>query len=283
MWSPIARASNRARNRSFIPATTVAPPTTDDNPGGLERDDGSDPRHRADVGCASGDDRGPSSDPEVLEGGAGTGRAGADAPRTRKGHGRIGAAGYPHARCTRVEHDRAQVGDTCAQCSHGRLYRLREPERIVRITGQPPLAAHTWELDRLRCSGCGGVFTAPAPIAAQGPKYDERAVAILTLLRHRLGTPLHRLDRLQRSLETPVPASTQWEVVRDHVDAVAPVHEELRRRAASGRVLHNDDTSVRILELMGKRRAELVARGELPDPDRTGLFTTGIVSITADG
>jgi hypothetical protein len=34
---------------------------------------------------------------------------------------------------------------------------------------------------------------------------------------------------------------------------------------------------------MGKRRAELVAQGELPDPDRTGLFTTGIVSVTADG
>jgi len=34
---------------------------------------------------------------------------------------------------------------------------------------------------------------------------------------------------------------------------------------------------------MGKRRAELVAHGELPDPDRTGLFTTGFVSITADG
>jgi hypothetical protein len=33
---------------------------------------------------------------------------------------------------------------------------------------------------------------------------------------------------------------------------------------------------------MGKRGAELVAQGELPDPDRTGLFTTGIVSITAD-
>ena len=37
-------------------------------------------------------------------------------------------------------------------------------------------------------------------------------------------------------------------------------------------MLHNDDTSVRILELMGKRRAELVAQGELPDPDRTGLL-----------
>jgi len=80
-----------------------------------------------------------------------------------------------------------------------------------------------------------------------------------------------------------VPASTQWEVVRDRVDAVVPVHDELCRCAASGRVLHNDDTSVRILEFMGKRRAELVAHDELPDPDRTGLFTTGFVSITTDG
>jgi len=75
---------------------------------------------------------------------------------------------------------------------------------------------------------------------AQGSKYDERAAAIMALLRYRVGTPLHRLDRLQRNLETPVPASTQWEVVRDHVDAVVPVHDELGRRAASGRLLHND-------------------------------------------
>ena len=268
------------------PANDDAPTTTADDRGDLGEDkhaDGSDPRQRGNDGCASGDDRGPSSDPEVAEGRAGIERAGADAPRRRKGHGRIGAAAYPHARCTRVEHDRAQVGDTCRQCSHGKLYRLREPERIVRITGQPPLAAHAWELDRLRCSGCGGVFTAPAPAEAQGSKYDERAVAMLALLRYRVGTPLHRLDRLQRNLETPVPASTQWEVVRDHVDVLVPVHDELCRRGACGRVLHNDDTSVRILEFMGKRRAELVARGELPDPDRTGLFTTGIVSSTADG
>jgi DNA-directed RNA polymerase subunit RPC12/RpoP len=111
---------------------------------------------------ATKDDRGSTPEPEVPEGRVAAEESGADAPRTRKGHGRIGAAAYPHARCTHVEHDRAHVGDTCPQCSHGRLYRLREPERIVPITGQPPLAAHTWEVDRLRCSGCGGVFTAPA-------------------------------------------------------------------------------------------------------------------------
>ena len=266
------------------PANDEAPPSTAggrDDLGEDARDGDSDRRDRMGDGGATSDDLGPSADPP--DGRAGAEGGGADASGRRKGHGRIGAAAYPHASRTHVEHDRAHVGDTCPQCSHGTLYPLREPERIVRITGQPPLVARTWELERLRCSGCCGVFTAPAPPEAQGPKYDERAAAMMSLLRYGVGTPLHRLARLQRNLETPVPASTQWEVVRDRVDAVVPVHDELCRRAASGRVLHNDDTSVRILEFMGKRRAELVANGELPDPDRTGLFTTGFVSITADG
>jgi hypothetical protein len=44
--------------------------------------------------------------------------------------------------------------------------------------------------------------------------------------------------------------------------------------------LHNDDTYARVLEFMGERRAELLRNGELPAPDRVGLFTTGIVSFT---
>jgi Transposase IS66 family len=228
------------------PANDEALPTTTagrDDLGEDERDDGGDSRDRADDGCAPGDGHSVTPDPEVHGGREGAREGDAGALRTRKGHGRIAAAAYRHAGCTHVAHDRAHVGDTCPECSHGTLYRLREPERIVRITGQPPLVAHTWELDRLRCSGCGGVFTATAPTEAQGCKYDERAIAMMSLLRYGTGMPLHRLDRLQRNLETPVPASTQWEAVRDHVDAVAPVHDELCRQAASGRVLHNDDTS----------------------------------------
>ena len=267
------------------PANDEAPTRADD--GGDSVDDLGDDERDARGVDAGTDDPGtgtecaPTGDPEV--GGRKAGNAQADAPRTRKGHGRIGAAAYPHARCVHVEHDRMHVGDTCPGCSRGTLYLLREPQRIVRIVGQPPLVAHAWDIDRLRCSGCGNVFSAPAPPEALKPKYDETAVAMMALLRYGAGMPLNRLDRLQRNLETPVPASTQWEVVRDHVDAFAPVHDELKRRAASGRVMHNDDTSVRILELMGKRRAELLERGELPDPDRTGLFTTGVVSFTDAG
>jgi len=40
---------------------------------------------------------------------------------------------------------------------------------------------------------------------------------------------------------------------------------------------------VRILALLGKRRAKLVALGTVENPERTGLHTTGVVSITGDG
>jgi hypothetical protein len=206
-----------------------------------------------------------------------------DAHPKRKGHGRIGASEYPDARRIHVEHDRLHAGDACPGCAHGKLYCLREPARIVRIIGQAPLAATAWECDRLRCSGCGDVFTARAPAEALKPKYDETAVGMMGLLRYGTGMPLHRLGRLQHNLKTPVPASTQWEVTRDHVGALEPVFDELSRRAAGGRVQYNDDTSMRILALMGKRRSELLQAGQLPDPERTGLFTTAVVSDTDDG
>ena len=42
-------------------------------------------------------------------------------------------------------------------------------------------------------------------------------------------------------------------------------------------MIHNDDTTAKILELMGKRREKAVVP-EVP-PNRTGIFTSGIVSV----
>ncbi len=201
----------------------------------------------------------------------------------RKGHGKIPARHYQDARHVAVGHECLRVGDGCPECARGKLYRLSEPATFVRIVGQAPLVALCWDCERLRCGGCGHVFTALAPQEAQGPKYASSAASMMALLRYGAGMPLHRLERLERNLGTPLPASTQWEVVRDRVDAVVPVYNELRRRAAEGSVLHNDDTHARILELMGKRRADLEAAGKLDDPERTGLFTTGVVATTSAG
>lgn len=214
--------------------------------------------------------------------GDGGGAAAAGAERKRQGHGRHAAAAYD-AHHIAVPHETLHPGDLCPGCVQGNLYRLAHPAPWLRIFGQAPLIAECWDCERLRCGTCGQVFTASPPAEAQGPKYAESAASMMALLRYGMGLPLNRLARLQESLGVPVPASTQWEVVLAQVVVLRPVYGELAQRAADGSVVHNDDTFMRILEFMGKRRARLLASGQLPDPERTGLFTTAIVSITAAG
>lgn len=195
------------------------------------------------------------------------------------GHGRHAASDYPDATHIPVRHESLRAGDRCPSCGRGTLFSLKEPARFLRIVGQPPLVAVCWDCERLRCSACGIVHTAVAPCEAQGEKYSESAAAMIATQRYGLGVPFHRLEQLQRHLVTPVPASTQWDVILARVQEVYPAFRELVRLGAQGSVVHNDDTYVRILELMGKRRATLLRNGALPNPERTGLFTTGIVAI----
>jgi transposase len=199
-----------------------------------------------------------------------------------KGHGRIPGSAY-ECESTPVPHPTLCRGQQCPACAHGSLYLLPEPAEVVRVFGQAPLIARRWECECLRCCGCGHVYTAPLPAEAQGPKYSESAAGMMITARYGMGMPLLRLETMQRLLGVPVPASTQWEVARDHVQEVLRVYDVLASLAANASLIHNDDTYVRILELMGKRRSKLVAAGALYLPDRTGLFTTGIVARTAAG
>jgi transposase len=204
-----------------------------------------------------------------------------DKPR-RKGHGRIAGSAY-QGTTVPVPHPTLGKGMRCPACAHGSLYDLSTPSSTVRIFGQPPLVALRWDCASLRCNGCQQVFTAPLPEQARGPKHDETAAAVMVVLRYGMGMPLHRLEMMQQWLGVPVPASTQWEIAKGHLPEVLPVYDVLVSLAANAPVLHNDDTYVRILELMGKRRRKLVAAGEFFLPERTGLFTTGIVARTEAG
>jgi hypothetical protein len=203
------------------------------------------------------------------------------AKKKPKGHGRVAAADYRAAEHIAVAHESLRPGDPCLRCEKGSLHSLPKPAPMLRITGQSPLVATCWDCQRLRCATCGVVYTARAPEEAQGKKFDETASSMIAILRYGAGMPFHRLDHLQRDLDTPLPASTQWDVVNVGVVLVEPAYDELKRLAAQGHVLHNDDSYMRVLEFMGKRRAKLVAAGRLPDPERTGLFTTAIVSVVA--
>jgi transposase len=196
---------------------------------------------------------------------AGKPEASASAPA---GHGRNGAAAFTGANQVAVAHATLHSGDQCPECRQGKVYRQKEPATLVRFVGHAPLEATVFEMERLRCNACGEVFTADEPDAAGPAKYDETAVAMIALLKYGTGVPFKRLERLQGQLGMPLPATTQWELMETAAKPFRPVLEELIRQAAQGSVMHNDDTSMRILRLTRE-----------PDDKRTGTFTSGIVSI----
>jgi hypothetical protein len=269
--------SEKTRDLMDSEETTVIPPSA---PPGVGRATDESPSAAAPTGDASND-----AEPPEAAGIGGTATTTLQpqppAKKKRKGHGRVAAADYLAAEHIAVPHQSLKPGDPCLGCKRGNVYRLKRPAPILRIVGQPPLAAICWDCECLRCATCGIVYTARAPEEAQGGKYDETAVSMTAILRYGGGMPFNRLDHLQRDLDTPLPASTQWDIVNEGVALVEPAFKELERFAAQGTVLHNDDSYVRILEFMGKRRAKLLAKGKLADPERTGLFTTAIVSIVA--
>src|SRR4051794_32564394 len=59
-----------------------------------------------------------------------------------KGHGRNGAAAYQGAERIDVAHPSLRAGDACPACGEGTVYE-KAPGVLVRITGQPPLAARS--------------------------------------------------------------------------------------------------------------------------------------------
>jgi transposase len=191
--------------------------------------------------------------------------------RTSKGHGRTGAGAYTGARKVVIPHANLASGDACPECDRGRVYTQRQPKTLVRVVGQAPVEATVFELERMRCNACGQVFTAEEPEGIGPDKYDASATAMIAQLKYGTGVPFTRLERMERQVGIPLPAATQWELVEQAAAMLKPAFDQLIWQAAQGEVLHNDDTGMRILRLARE-----------PSDQRTGIFTSGIVSLWRD-
>lgn len=190
-----------------------------------------------------------------------------------KGHGRNGASSYVGGEKIEVRHSDHQVGDLCPGCGRGKLYELKGRGPVLRIRGSAPIKAKIYSLQKLRCKVCGELFRAALPAEAGEKKYDEAAGAMLGILKYGTGMPFYRLENLQKNIGIPLPASTQWEVIKGVVQDLKPVYEELLYTAAQGEVIHNDDTPAKILALMKENK---VYGGD--SKGRKGMFTSGILS-----
>lgn len=200
----------------------------------------------------------------------------ASSSKKKKGHGRKGASAYTGAERVIIEHETLQPGSRCPECNTGTLYELKDPGVVVRIVGNAPLSGTVYEQQRLRCNPCGAVFTAPLPDGVSENKYDETAGAMIAMLKYGSGVPFYRLSYLQNRLGIPLAPSTQWDIVEKVADKLHPVYLALQYVAAQGHLVHNDDTTARILT-----RATLYDQDE-DNPQRKGTYTTGIISHNTD-
>jgi len=149
-----------------------------------------------------------------------------------------------------VPHESLQAGDDCPECGRGTVYQLQ----------------------KLRCNLCGKVFTARPPEGVGTKKYDATAGSMIGLLKYGSGMPFNRLQDRQGNFGIPLPASTQWDIVEAHSKRAKPAYAELIRQAARGDIVYNDDTTVKILERMGKRAEQnaLAADSAQKGPKRKG-------------
>jgi len=165
---------------------------------------------------------------------------------------------------------------------------VANPGIFIFFMGQAPIIAELFEQEKLRCNGCGEVFTAKLPEGIGEEKYDPTAGSMLSLMRYGSGFPLYRFQKLEGNLGIPFPVANQWEVLAKVAARIGPVFWELIRLAAQGQVLYIDDTVMRILEIS----KEMAQRKLLPKPEekegdedeagkekeRTGIFTSAVVS-----
>ena len=209
--------------------------------------------------------------------------AGPSAPPAKKppppGHGRQGADVYRAAETVECRHEELALGERCPACGRGTLYRL-PPGVEMRLDGNALLSAVRYELEKLRCSACGQIFTASVPAAAGTVKYTARARAVLALARYYLGLPWHRLEGFQALVGVPVPDATQWDQGEIVGDCSYPIFQQLEKEAAQGEIIFQDDTPGRVLTLIEENqiaRAQAQAQGKTKTDERTGMQTTALI------
>jgi transposase len=210
---------------------------------------------------------------------SGAGPSGKPRGGHRAGTGRLGADVYEGAERVECRHEELAGGQRCPVCGQGSLYQL-PPGGEIRIDGNALLRAIRYELEKLRCSACGQIFTARLPDDAGEEQYRPRARAVLAVSRYFLGLPFYRSESYQALVGLPLPDATQWDQSEQVANCAYGVFAHLERFAAQGELIYQDDTSVRILSLINenlKIQAAAEARGLVQPTERTGMHTTALV------
>ncbi len=192
-------------------------------------------------------------------------------PAKKPGHGRLAHSAYQNTIEHHIQIPDLKAGDPCPTQCGGNLYSPK-PGVIVRVN---LAAVHKYWIEKLRCALCGYFISAELPLLIGNEKYDATFKAALALQKYYVAVPFQRQAYFQSVLGTPLPASTQWQLVEEVGGAALLVFPALEKVAANGDLIHNDDSHVKITDIILYNRLH-------PDQERTGTFTSGLISRTQE-
>lgn len=187
-----------------------------------------------------------------------------------KGHGRMPHTVYEDCVEVKIEPD-YQVGDPCPTLCGGKL-RYYSPGILIRITGNNIAHVTRYTVAKLRCNLCDIIIKPTLPAHIGEDKYDASFKAMLALQKYYVAVPFYRQEYFQAVLGFPLSDATQWDLIEQLAGSCYAIFNTLKILAANGELIHNDDTRVRILEVIKRNQ-------ESDEGDAKGMFTTGIISI----
>lgn len=132
-------------------------------------------------------------------------------------------------------------------------------------------------VEKYRCGLCGYRIEAKPPEALEGKKkvYTPELKTYLAMHKFFLAVPYHHMDSYQKMLNLPLPDSTQWNLIEALTSSCYPVFNHAKILAANSKIIWNDDTVNRILDV--------IAENKKNENNRTGMMTTCIMVETEDG
>ena len=188
----------------------------------------------------------------------------------KKGHGRLGADAYTGAEIITCKHENLHVGDLCPLCGFGHLYLLDVIGKELRLFAHSLVDAIVYKLEKLRCSACQTIFTAPMPEDAQTQKYDESVSVVIAFYHYYMGLPFKRIELSQGMFGIPLSDAMQWELVEKVGDCSYRIYDLLKQHGANSDIVFHDDSAMKILSMIKENNSD-------NPPKRTGMHTTAMV------
>lgn len=189
----------------------------------------------------------------------------------KPGHGRMSHDVYQDRIKVTLKLNGYTVNQPCPLPPCQGKLRYYQPGVLIRVRGQNFASVTEYKVEKLRCDTCNYLFVADIPSEVGNEKYDASFKAILALQKYYVAVPFYRQQSFQKLLKFPLPDSTQWDLIEQVATPCYSVIKVLEERAANGKTIGNDDTRLKIQEVMREIKAN-------PDRDRKGMYTSGFIS-----